>query len=206
MARSLRTSTLVAVLAAAACGDADDEASPTGSMDAGASVGPSDAGQDAASVGDAGLVCGADERICEAPEFDFGALVDAGVTMIGPIDITALTPEQIGTLVQPTPCCTAEGACGVTEPSLLGGGDCFALDQPGVQDGQCPDEALEVVSGVSIPVPGCCKPTNECGLDLNPLGVGCAERGAVIELVTAVASSLPDGGLEGALSCEHAGP
>ena len=138
---------------------------------------------------------------CTVPELNVAFFIDAGVKMLGPIPI-----EFASSVVMPKGCCTDDGKCGVTETTLAPGGLCFVQNQPGDKDGQCPDEVLTLDATTMIPIPGCCKPTNECGLELAPLGIGCAERGLLVGLLTSSGGRLPDGGIEGSLPCRYGNP
>lgn len=135
---------------------------------------------------------------CTVPELNVDFLKDAGITMLGPLPI-----DLAGSVVMPQGCCTQDDKCGASVPMLTPAGECFEQNQAGDQDGQCPDEVLTIDANTKIPIPGCCKPTNECGLDLSPLGVGCGERGVLIGLISGSGGNLPDGGLEGSLPCSY---
>lgn len=138
---------------------------------------------------------------CTVPELNVDFLKDAGITMLGPLPI-----DLAGEVVMPQGCCTKDDKCGASVPMLTPTGECFEQNQVGDQDGQCPDEVLTIDANTKIPIPGCCKPSNECGLDLSPLGVGCGERGVLIGLVSGAGGNLPDGGLQGSLPCNYGNP
>lgn len=94
------------------------------------------------------------------------------------------------------PCCAANDACGLdtTFLSLVGAkftDTCQAHDQPGTDEGSCPDATGLTVpyNGSDIDVdsfPGCCRPDGTCGVEVNEvtsngflpiasLGLGCVE-------------------------------
>lgn len=124
------------------------------------------------------MTCGSNE--CTAPEAPAGAGNLIGMLLGG----------GGGAEV----CCAGENEdlCGVTS-SLIAPGQCFEQNQEGKADATCEGIAL----GGLISIPGCCKATNECGLNLNGLGlgVGCMERTAV----SMVVENLPFGDLLGGL-------
>jgi hypothetical protein len=70
-------------------------------------------------------------------------------------------------------CCTRDQQCGVASGIFYGNG-CFARDQPGTEDGRCPDE--QSVFAPLIPaLNGCCRADDTCGLTVLS-GAGCVER------------------------------
>lgn len=205
------TNRFMVVLSIASCvASCGDDSGSTG--DAGKDAGPvpvaMDAGMDAfvdpfapPKTFSCPMSGGSSALECTVPELNIGFLKDAGITMLGPLPI-----DLAGTLVMPQGCCTDDGKCGASVPMFGPPDTCLEQHQPGDQDGQCPDEVLTLDADTKIPLPGCCKPSNECGLDLGPLGLGCGERGFLISLVPGVGGSLPDGGLQGSLPCNYGHP
>jgi hypothetical protein len=88
---------------------------------------------------------------------DVPGTIRCGTSICAPI-----TGGPIGVL---QPCCPmdAPNACGGVSP--LGG--CFTTTR-GVADSRCP---MVVVMG--FPLSGCCRPNGMCGVDLQPISLGC---------------------------------
>jgi hypothetical protein len=199
-------------LGLASCGDdaEDVQDACVGSCggDAAMDAATADAGKDASS-GAMTFTCpmtgGSGALACTVPELNVDYFIDAGLTTLGPIPI-----ELASTVVRPKGCCTEDNKCGVTEGTVAPGGTCFEQNQPGDKDGQCPDEVLTIDMNTMIPIPGCCKPTNECGLELAPLGIGCVERKEIISLLPGMGGLVDggqfDGGVRGSLPCNYGNP
>lgn len=155
-------------LLGSACGD-DEEKS---AKDAGTDSGSAGTGAGTGGTGGTGgetLACGT--ATCMAPELDLSGI--PGLDGL-PIDLGA---QGFG----PEVCCAGEDkdVCGVTQSMLIPSGECLAQGQEGEPNAACPNEEQMIsVFGFpfSLPLTGCCKATNECGVDLSILGVGCLER------------------------------
>ncbi len=69
-------------------------------------------------------------------------------------------------------CCAGAGKdkCGLNVDQLSsfvkGISGCMELDQPGAPSAACPDKLLNM-AGQSVPLPGCCRPTGTCGVEVN---------------------------------------
>jgi hypothetical protein len=172
-----------------------------------AAMSPTDAGMDATmtpTVQPKMFTCpmagGSGALECTTPALNVDFLKDAGVTMLGPLPI-----DLASSVVMPQGCCTEDDKCGVSVPMVTPTGVCFEQNQPGDQDGQCRDELLTLDATTMIPIPGCCKPNNECGLDLSPLGLGCGERGMLIGLISGSGGAV-DANIPGSLPCNYGNP
>jgi hypothetical protein len=154
-------------LALGACGD--DEKKPATTPDAGK---PDSDGND--TDGDSQepvtLQCGGNE--CMAPQLggQLGGLLSAAGGAGGGGQLDAVAPEV---------CCAgeAEDKCGA-KSALLAGDTCFEQGQVGrAAAPTCPNLPIPLpIDLIKFELKGCCKPSNECGLDLSELGVGCMER------------------------------
>jgi hypothetical protein len=189
----------------AGCSDSDSS-----DKDAAADEGPGtrrmrDAGEEEV---DLSFMCKQTE--CSVPLFNAGFLLDAGVDL-GGIDLGDLNlpPDLLGELVGITPegCCVGDDGdvCGVTEPmELLKDGTCLEQAQVGKPDPECPDEKTEI-DGVDVPFNGCCKPDNTCGVNLDPIGIGCLER-TVAYMIEMNVTGPVDGAVPyAAMSCNYSG-
>jgi hypothetical protein len=139
-------------LGAASCGSDDDSA-----VDSGTPVGG--AGSGAGQVGSAGSASGN----AGSGEAAAGSAGMATALMCGRNTCTS----SLFTAA----CCTTDGSCG------LGTADeCLELNQEGILDRRCADQALIAFGMVAK---GCCKASGKCGLMFTRIGLGCVERTAI---------------------------
>jgi hypothetical protein len=180
-----------ASLVVAACGSDGD--SKADEMDAGLDAGDQGDGTDTDGTDTDGtdesepepIPCGSNQ--CLPPEIDLTAL-GAGAALLKPI------LEQYG--ITPVACCAgeAEDTCGATQPLLIQDGTCLEQGQEGeLGDPSCEAQSIDL-GGAALPIPGCCKPTGQCGFDLGLLGVGCVERTEAARIFSMAPSLDPDAG------------
>jgi hypothetical protein len=165
----------VLVLGAAllgACGDDTTKAA----KDAGTDSGPT-AGKGGGGGGGTGgtapeaIMCGTTK--CDPPEI---AVPDGGL-MFGGMTVSPALIAMFG--VGPENCCAGakQDICGVTQSMLIMDGTCLERTQAGrtSKETECPGSTTSIM-GFDLPLTGCCRPDNKCGIDLGILGVGCLER------------------------------
>ncbi len=99
-----------------------------------------------------------------------GGTTPPGTVACGTSICSPIMGSPIGTL---PPCCPMDtpNACGAQ--IAIAGGACFT-STPGVADPRCP-----TVQVMGIPLSGCCRPNRMCGVNLQPVGLGCNDPVAV---------------------------
>jgi hypothetical protein len=150
-----------------ACGDDEKKAT-----DAGTDAGEAGKGGNGGTGGTPAepIQCGATE--CAPPVV---TLPEGGI----PDSPIPITPDIIASFgFGPENCCAGanKDICGVTQSSLIMDGSCLERDQPGrpAPADECPAGSATIMT-FELPLMGCCRPDNKCGVDLGLLGVGCLE-------------------------------
>jgi hypothetical protein len=199
------TLVLVSAVALAACSSDKKKSTPPATKDAGTDSGRADSGStpttDAGSTATT-IMCGT--KSCTAPTPNLSGLVPDGG--IGGIMVTPDLLAMFG--FSPMVCCSgaSKDVCGVTQSMLIPDGTCVDQMQPGKPNAVCPTENTSVM-GLPLPLKGCCKPSNKCGVDLGILGVGCLERTEFSKLGMGVPPT--DGGMPlptyKAIACDYSG-
>lgn len=86
------------------------------------------------------------------------------------------------TSVSARSCCTQEGTCGSSSSFVFGTACVERGGEPGVSNGQCPDEGVAFLD-----MKGCCLPEGVCGLSVaqipNFADIGCLDRARMKQLV-----------------------
>ncbi len=179
---------VVAAILIAACGSSKTS---TPSADAGpakkdSAVAPkTDAGptkKDAgpkkdAAVASTTITCAA--KTCTAPRLDLSSLIAAAPAQFAAM-ITPSAEARLG--YAPEVCCngTAKDKCGVTNATIIPDGTCEEQNQPGKTTTLCPTEnmtfSVPTMGALPVPMKGCCKPSNKCGVDVSLMGAGCVQR------------------------------
>jgi hypothetical protein len=198
------TLVLVSTVALAACSSDKKKSNPPATKDAGTDSGPSDSGSTVPT--DSGstamtIMCGT--KSCTAPTPNLSGIAPDG----GSIGGFMITPDLLAMFgFGPMVCCTPKNLCGVTQSMLIPDGTCVEQTQTGKPDKACPNESTTVM-GFPIPLNGCCKPNNKCGVDLGILGVGCLERTEASKL--GMMAPPTDGGMPlptyKAIACSYTG-
>jgi len=189
MVKHLLNGMVAATLVLTACGSSKSN-SPK--QDAGSDSG-STSNTDTDSGGGAAMTMKCGTKTCTAPDIGGGLIPASSLMGLGP-----------------TVCCAGskEDKCGVSVSFL--GADCLEQDQVGEpKKGVCPDleltGILALAKGFSPDLgKGCCKPTNQCGVNLGLLGVGCMERSEASKLGMNLPTSLP--GIDAGSLAIDAGP
>lgn len=98
--------------------------------------------------------------------------------MCGSSTCPAFAPNPPGVFA-PEHCCTETSACGVSNAGVFHADVCLERDAPGEWNAACPDEQVGM-GGLAFSLRGCCRPDQQCGLELQlggyDMGTGCAER------------------------------
>jgi hypothetical protein len=156
--RHLMVSTLLVALALGACGDDEKKAATT--PDAG-KPDNNDTDGDPGPQEPTSIECGA--NTCMAPSLGG----DIGV-LLGTLGGGGGGESPVGDIA-PTVCCAGEdeSLCGASS-DLLAPGKCFEQGQVGrPASPTCPNLPIPLpIDVISFELKGCCKPSNECGLDL----------------------------------------
>jgi hypothetical protein len=155
-------------------------------IDSGVDSGRADSGSTPATdSGTAATMITCGTKSCTAPMVN---LPDGGIGGL------VITPDQLAMVVSPMVCCSgaSKDVCGVTQSTVIPDGTCVEQMQKGAPNAVCPAQSVTVM-GLAVPLKGCCKPSNKCGVDVGILGVGCLERTefSKIGMMAAVA----DGGM-----------
>lgn len=161
-------------------------------------IGSVGCGDDDGAGGTAGAGTGGSSGAGTGGSGGSGGTGGGGVTMCGGTTCAEFEPVMLppgseviaGFLgdIEPVGCCIGTTTCGVTNPALLNEDACLERDVPGdIPSTECPTEMLTTPL-VPIPFTGCCRPDNQCGLQVvlfgADLGVGCAEREAFGDALT----------------------
>lgn len=121
-----------------------------------------------------------------------GAPHMCGATTCDDLPMGVSIPIPVPGLPMPAHCCTPDdNLCGIASDGLLKAGTCLEQNAEGVDTAMCPTEMLsfpnplDMTMSFPIPLAGCCRPDNQCGLSSVltvpilgslDLGTGCTER------------------------------